>query len=223
MDKTLIAGASIALGILGWQGAAQSRSPLLLKEEQMFIEYAAHNGETVMIMSAESEVPLGVVEVRNPLGGKVLQLGVATHRGHSVQGFDVETSETTKEKLFQTYAEGLYELRALALDGTPAIGRAVLSHDLLAPTVVTYPVEGAVNVPTTGLTLTWEADTEAAGYQVVLEQDENDGLSVSLPAGTTHFEVPNGYLASGTVTQFEIGAIGYNGNRTLVEVVFTTL
>jgi hypothetical protein len=219
----MIASASIALGVLGLQAAGPDPAPLLLKEEQMYLEHSVTHGETVLVMTAESEDPLGTVEVRGPNGAKVLQMGVAAHRGQSLQGFDIETAETSTENLVKTYPEGVYELRALALSGAPALGRAVLSHDLLAPTVITYPAEGAVGVPTHGLTLTWVPDSQAAGYQVGLEQGENDGLSASLPSGASSFEVPDGYLASGTATQFEIQAIGENGNRTLVEIHFTTL
>jgi hypothetical protein len=78
-------------------------------------------------------------------------------------------------------------------------------------------------VPTTGLTLLWQNDPQALGYTVILEQDDNDGLSVEMPAGSSSLVVPDGFLKSGTETLFEIAAHGPNGNRTILETKFTTL
>jgi hypothetical protein len=98
----------------------------------------------------------------------------------------------------------------------------VFSHALPAPALIHYPRAGAVDVPASKLLVSWTPDRSASRYRVSLEQGENDGLTVELPAGSHSFQVPDGVLARNTETQLEIAAIGRNGNRTLVEVPFTT-
>ena len=114
-------------------------------------------------------------------------------------------------------------MRARTENGLPAIGGAVLAHDLLDEPQAIYPFEGAINVPINGLTLKWKNDPEALGYTVILEQDDNDGLAIEMPAGSSSLDVPDGFLKAGTETFFEISALGPSGNRTILETQFTTL
>ena len=77
-------------------------------------------------------------------------------------------------------------------------------------------------IVSTNLTVSWVPDPEARAYRVILEQGETDGLTAVLPARSSSFQVPDGILAPGTESHVEVGAIGPNGNCTLVEVSFTT-
>ena len=134
----------------------------------------------------------------------------------------LESRETTLQPLFDIYPEGTYTLRARSMDGRPVLGRAKFSHQLPAAPQILFPQEGDADVPVTGLQVRWNADPSAARFRVVLEQGDNDGLQVELPAGTTSMVVPDGVLRSGTETLVEVGAVGANGNCTLVEVSFQT-
>lgn len=219
MDKSTIAVAALALTL----GQQRSEGPFLqLKEEQITVEYTPAANEAVLIVEAESETGLGRVEVRNPGGKLIIELRAGKEQDHvGVQGFNIETRESTPAALLAKYAAGVYDMRARTVDGRMALGSAVLSHELLPEPVVIYPEAGAVDVPT-NLTAGWIPDASAAGYVVTLEQGESDGLAVMLPPGSSSFEVPAGVLAPGTPTHIEVGAIAPSGNRTLVEVSFTT-
>ncbi len=219
MYKSTIAVAVLALAL----GQQRNEGPYLqLKEEKVTVEYTPAANEAVLIVEAESEESLGRVEVRNPGGNLIVELRAG--KGQDVvalSGFVVETRESSAAVLLETFAEGVYDIRARTKDGRTALGSAVLSHDLLAEPVVVYPVAGAENVPA-NLTAGWMPDPNASGYVVSLEQGESDGIAVRLPPGSSSFEVPAGVLAPGEKTQLEVGAIGPSGNCTLVEVSFTT-
>ena len=73
-----------------------------------------------------------------------------------------------------------------------------------------------------GIVVSWTSDPSTVAHRVILEQDENDGLVVQLPAGANEFRVPDGFLLPGTETHVEVGAVAANGNTTLVEVGFST-
>lgn len=219
MYKSQIVGTAIVLGAFGWQPKAQ-QPPLLLKEEAMVVEYTPANNVAVVVLEAESEEPLDKIEIQNPNDRPILKLRGAQASAWS--GYVIETREMSLSGLLQMYHQGTYRIRAITSSGRPAFGSAELSHHLLPAPVVTWPVEGAIGVPTTNLVVTWDVDPEASAYRVILEQDENDGLVVQLPRQSGSFAVPDGLLASGKETQLEIAAIGSNGNITLTEVLFET-
>lgn len=222
MLKTLIAVTLIALGLASWQTARLDQPVLHLKEEKLTIEYTATADEAVLIMEAEAELDLASVIVRSPSGVTVLEMNSGDGAPLALSGFVVETRECTPEELFLQYPAGRYDLTGRTLEGRVARGSAQLSHDLPRVPTVNYPFEGATQVPTEGLEITWNVDTSARAYRLVLEQNDNDGLVVTLPAGSTSFQVPDHLLAANTETQLEVGAVAANGNCTLVEIVFKT-
>lgn len=218
MVKSSFTLALVALTSLGWM--QERRRPIVpLGEGSMTIESTV-GGETVVRIEAESEEELEHVRVKKPGGESFLELSSANERGLS--GLMIELRETSLETLLASYTEGAYQIRATTLAGNLAVGSAQLSFALPAAPRVVYPPQGASGVRTSGLTVLWLADRSVAGYRVQLEQGETDGLAVNLPPGRSSFRIPDGFLARGTETQLEIAAIGHNGNRTVVETVFTT-
>ncbi|MFN0244522.1 MAG: hypothetical protein ACKVWV_16660 [Planctomycetota bacterium] len=200
----------------------KSESAIAFKDEAMVFEYVPATGEAVLVMSAESDASLSSVDIRGPHGASIMKLRCEGGRQLALSGYKVESEESDLAQLFDAYPEGVYRIRARAVDGRSVKGEAMLSYTLPLAAAMVYPLEGATDVPTSGLVIRWNADASAAAYQVSLEQDDNDGLTVQLPAGKQFFEVPDGFLASNTKTKIEIAVIGVNGNRTLVEVACAT-
>jgi hypothetical protein len=220
MYKSTIALTALALTAFDRQ-AREAEPRLELKEEKVFLEYTASADEIVLVVEAESEEDLDGVQVRSPRGAPILELQAESGQRMALSGFTVESRETSYASLFGLYEPGLYDIRARTVDGREALGSALLSHELLPAPAVIQPHEGSTNVPPQ-LVVKWIPDSRAAGYRVSLEQNENDGLAVSLPPGSSSFRVPPRILAPDTDTQLEIAAIGLNGNVTLVEVTFRT-
>jgi hypothetical protein len=223
MNKTVILTAAVALGFAAPRDAGFDGTSYALKEERVFIEYTPGANEAVVVMEAESEIGLMRVEVISPRGTSALSLRAQDLGSKSISGFVVETTEAPLAEILLAYGEGRYPMRARTENGLPAIGGAELAHDLLDEPQAIYPFEGAINVPINGLTLQWKNDPQALGYTVILEQDDNDGLAIEMPAGSSSLVVPDGFLKAGTETFFEISALGPSGNRTILETQFTTL
>ncbi len=221
MWKPTMVLAAFALTALGAPRA--QRPNLLFKEEVMTIEYTVTEGEAAIVLEAETERSVDYLEVRSPRGDVVLEMRGPGGGPLALSGFVLESRETTPQELFDIYPEGNYSLRARSMRGRAVLGRAKFSHSLPAAPQILYPQEGAINVPTTKLQVRWAAHPTAKRYRVIMEQGDNDGLSVELPADATSLLVPDGVLRSGTDTLLEIGAVGDNGNCTLVEVSFATL
>jgi hypothetical protein len=220
MSRTTIALSLLALIPLAWK--QERRRPIVpLDEGTMILEHVV-GGEAVVRIEAESEEELEHVRVLGPDGAAFLELGTRRGAELGLSGLVLELRETSLEALLASHAEGDYDIRATTVGGNLAVGKARLSFDLPAAPRVVYPPPGAF-VPSSGLTVTWLADRSAAGYHVQLEQGESDGLAVKLPPGRNSFRVPDGFLARGTETLLEITALGPGGNRTVVEIAFTTL
>jgi hypothetical protein len=155
-------------------------------------------------------VGLQRVEVRSPQGDSALSLRSTSVGGRSISGFVVETTEAPLPDVLAAYAEGRYDIVARTHSGHAAVGSALLVHALLDQPAITYPAAGARGVSTSGLTVTWAADPLASGYTVILEQDDNDGLTIELPPGSSSLVVPEGFLQPATETLLEVGVIGPN-------------
>lgn len=222
MNKAVMAGALVALGFAGQRDAHRQDPALHFKEERLAIEYTATAGEASIVVEAESEEQVQSVDVHDPDGTPVFRLRAGYKPSLALSGFVIETRESDLKVLLESYPEGTYAMRGFSVGGQELAGSAMLSHELLAAPVVTYPVEGAVDVPLGNFVVRWNTDARAEGYRVSLEQGENDGLIVQLPAGSGSFVVPGGLLEASTDTQLEIAAIASNGNSTLVEIEFTT-
>jgi len=217
MKTTLLVPSLALLAALGWS-QRDERPHLRLDEEHARIEYATNTETAVVVFEAESEKPLDRVFVRNAGEAPILALGSGDL---ALSGFVIEGREMDLTSLLRSYPEGFYGMSARTTAGQSAVGGAFLSHDLLPAPRVTYPLEGAEDVPPS-FTVRWRADSSAEGYEVILEQGDSDTLRAKLPAGQDSFLVPPGVLAPGTESHVEVGVLSPSGNCTLVEVAFTT-
>jgi len=220
-QEYIVVAAVAAVGLVASPEARPGGLPVELKEESMVIEYTASSGEATIVVSAEAETHLARIEVRGPTGPPVLEMRTDHGLEQGFQGFVVETGEGTPEELMAAFPPGDYTLRARTVDGRTAFGSARFSHVLPQAPLIAYPSEGMA-VPTTGLEVSWVADPGVVAYRVNLEQHESDVMTVVVTGGTGSFRVPDGVLAPGTRSQLEIGAIGADGNCTIVEVPFRT-
>jgi hypothetical protein len=102
-------------------------------------------------------------------------------------------------------------------------GESVLSHRLPAATAVITPGPAAVSVPVGGLTISWRAVAGVTSYVVGVKQRESGpSITARLPASSTSFVVPAGFLLPGTKYQVEIGVLSPEGNISYIESTFAT-
>jgi hypothetical protein len=223
MTKALITFALVALPFLVSPRSEIAGDTLVLRGERISVEYTASTRQAALLVEAESETGLERIEVRDPAGASILALrGRSGRNGLGMYGFRVEAGEVDPASLFEIYPEGLYEIRARTADGRLALGSARLSHRLLPAPDVLFPREGDREVPTSDLLVSWVPDPEAVEYHVNLEQGETDRMSVRVPGGSGSFRVPDGVLAPGRRSLLEIGAVGRDGNCTIVGIAFMT-
>ena len=223
MYRPVIAGAVIAFGFLGWPGAQSGAPAFELDAERMILEYDPAEDQVALLVSAESEVGLERVEVRDGTGHVLLRMRNYDGGSLGVYGFRVQKGAGNAATALGAYPEGVYQLWARTVDGQIATGDATLSHALLAAPVVTFPAYEASGVPAEDLRVSWLPQAGVRGYQVGLEQGETDLMVAQLGAGTSSFKVPQELLAPRTPYRIEVAAIGANGNITLVKIPFTTL
>jgi hypothetical protein len=223
MHKPLVAALPAALFLLASPRAETAGNTVRLKEERISLEFTAGADEVTLVVSAEGETGLDRVEIRNPLGAPVAGLASAGGgRSLGLFGFRIEVGESDRETFFATYPEGDYAIRARTQDGRTALGSARLSHGVPRAPIPVYPEENEVDVPASGLTVSWVPDPAAARYEVNLELGETDLLAVRLAPGTGSFSVPDGVLEPGRRYKLEIGAVGADGNCTFREIPFLT-
>lgn len=220
MYKPILTVSLLGLTTLGL--TQERRRPAVpLGAREMILEWTPGQ-EAVVRIAAESEEGLECIRIFCPDGRKLIDLDARNRLRSSLGGFEIELREPSLERLLESYTEGRYDISADTVGGKRALGTANLSFDLpVAPRIV-HPRPGEL-VPSSGLTVFWvAAERGLAGYELQVEQGDDDGLRVKLPPERSSFRVPTGILAAGTETTLEIVAIGANGNRTIAEVLFTT-
>ncbi len=219
MYKSILTVSVLALTSLGWmQGRPRPTVPL--GKCSMTLEWAPGR-EAVVRIDAENEEELEGIRICRPNGQLLVDLDVPAGTQRGISGLEIELRESDLDALRETYAEGSYDIRASTAAGSHAFGKANLSFDLPSAPRIAYPAPGAL-VQRSNLTVIWLADRSVAGYELQVEQGEDDGLKVRLPPERSSFRVPDGILMPGTKTSVEIVAIGANGNRTVSEVAFIT-
>jgi len=216
MYKPILFVSLLTMTALGWeQGRPTAVVPL--EGSKMILEWTPGK-EAVVRITAENEKELERVRIFRPDGQELVEL--ATESG-GLTGLELELREPDLVRLLENYANGPYTIHAAMVGGKLARGQANLSLDLPAAPRVVHPRRGEF-VQASNLTVYWLPDRSAAGYELQLEQGEDDGLRVRLPPERSSFQVPRDFLLPGTRTTLEVTAIGANGNRTVAEVVFTT-
>jgi hypothetical protein len=221
MYKSAFAVAAVAIGFAAGQAPRNPEAALQFKEERMFVEYSPSAGIATVIVEAESEEAVSNVEVCQPGGASSFRMRAENGR-FALSGFVLESQEADLATIFDSYPAGTYVVRGRTVSGQSVTGSAEVAHELVAAPELVYPRDGARGVPSSDLTVTWNADGGAAAYRIVLEQDENDGLTIQLPPGSDSLRIPDEMLAPRSEYHLEIAAIAPNGNRTVSEIHFTT-
>lgn len=185
------------------------------------------------------------LEVEGPHGRPLL--GIATSgslRRQALTQLAFESTEPPFDELapdafFRRFPEGVYEISALAQDGSELESLVRLSHVLAAPAVSTVSGQPAAEscsaavlpVVYSPVVIDWEPVTTShpelgrsgpvaiSRYQFFVQQGDTK-LSLDLTPDVTEFEIPSSLTAPGGIFKFEIIARTTEGNNTAIESCF---
>jgi hypothetical protein len=201
--------------------AARASTPF--DEASIVLEYNATDEDAEIVVDVDADFGLARFRIVNPLGKEILDLRSRNDGDVGVRKIRLETPEPSLEEVLEGYPEGWYEFSGKTTTGEPLFSLVWLSHALPEAPVITFPLEGATGVPTSGSGAAWTAGPDAAGIFLELESDEL-GVDVksNLASGSSSFGFPAGWLAPETEYQLGVAARGANGNLSVVELDFTT-
>lgn len=73
------------------------------------------------------------------------------------------------------------------------------------------------------VTLTWNPVVGAAGYEIIIEQDDTGGnLRTTQSGDRTSFAIPDGFLRPGLTYEIEMKSVTTGGNKTSASCEFST-
>jgi hypothetical protein len=170
----------------------------------------ASDGLTALTVSAPGERK--VVDVKTPDS----KLGI--------RKLTIESPEPADDRIVKAdFPAGAYRFEGKASNGARLRGEAQLSHTFPEPAAFEYPRSGQKDVPANELTLRWSVPKGIESCVVVIEQTGSPyEIRALVPASTTAFTVPKGFLRAGQAYTLAIGTIAKDGNRSFIEASFTT-
>lgn len=224
LQKLVIGLSVIAVALTGSQqtaSAGKSDGPAVeFTGIVMRLESNATDGDAEVVIAINAGEKLKSLEVTSPSGKKILNLKSRDGQRLGVGKLTVETPEPALAEVKAAYPAGVYQFRGETMDEKDLSGQITLSHDLLLAPMIQSPLNKATNVPTT-ITAAWTAVAGASGYFIEID-DGTAVLKADLPATSTTFIVPPGWLQPDTDYVLGVAVISANGNRTSSEVSFRT-
>lgn len=203
----------------------------------LILETNATDGDAEIVLDLKSGVDIVRLEVKGPMRDgedddgdddgerKVLDLRSDKGLGVGLSQILLETGEPTLQAVLEAYPAGTYELSGRTLEGRKFRTTLELTHGLPGAPEILFPAAGDDDIPVVGLVITWAPNASVASWLVELER-EDDGVGkivATLPAGTSSFAVPQGFLVSGVEYQVGVRASNAEGNVNVSEFTFTTL
>lgn len=216
----LVAEVSFPLGVNSQANAAE------VEEFTLFFEFNSTDGDLGLqgFLGADA---WEVVNIVNPNGRRILT--ITTKKGLKKLGlsefsFESDEPELEEEDVRDRFPEGVYKLTGRTVDGEKLIGEAELSHELPAAPLDPAP-DGTVLDPNNQITISWDPGTDGetvAFWEVEVETDEVRIMSAVLDQVTTQVTIPAELIEPGKEYEYEVIAVGENGNRTITETSFAT-
>jgi hypothetical protein len=219
---------------------SHDRAEIPLDDARVFVEWNSTDMDFGIQLFWDGEA-WSRMRVHSPDERTILQVKASRNLAQQglTEGFfesaEPPASVLSMEEFFARFPEGTYEFEGRTLEGDELEGEAEFSHVLAAPPGNLYPPQGSTVSAFAPLVLSFDAVSvdvmgeplEPAIYHVILENNENEGLSLAVslrgdlaaPAVT----VPPEFLEPGTEYKLEVIVEAENGNRTIAETEFSTL
>jgi len=224
---SIVAAATLLMGVqaagLARTGRVRTQGTPFAKAV-IFLEFNYTDEDVGVHIQTDHGIGLREETVISPDGRIVAGLSWRTRPPLGLTELNTESAEPDAERALRAYPEGTYRFNGWTIHGDRLFSTAVLSHELLPAPEITYPADGADDVPTTLVTATWNAMPGAVGYIVEFEADVAGGvkLETRLPASSPSFSIPEGMLEPGTPYKIGVAGIHANGNLSLAAIGFET-
>lgn len=220
MKRTLLTGTTLVLlGLLVFPCALRAGD----FNASVHLVLSTSDGRAQLRFHAEADEGLRMLHVRDPQGKLVTKV-VSRDDGKLGQALLLwETTEPSLEAAFHAYPPGEYRFTGWLRDGRILEHVSVLSAELPAPPVVTFPADGQSGLPLSDWTVTWQASADSGGYGVEVDaEDTEESLTAELPSRTLSFSFPGSWLTPAREYTIDVTARGRNGNAIVSSVTFTT-
>ena len=195
-----------------------------LEDARLYLEQNVTDGDMELVgLALGPDDGLRKLDVFNPDGKRVGGFK-ASKKTLGIREFLFESPEPEPAAVLAAYPEGTYTLKGTGMDGTKYVAEVELSHAMPAAPVVTSPEEGDRDVDLDTLVITWEPVDGATHYVLEVDQELAElelELRIVLPASTTSFTPPAGWLQAGFEASTSVFTVGANGNVSATEVSFT--
>jgi hypothetical protein len=192
-------------------------------EAAIYIEYNSTDGDAEVVVSIDADLGLERFRIVNPCGREILHLRSRHTDDIGVRKIALETPEPSLDEVLDAYPAGWYRFYGRAEGGQNLFSQVWLSHALPSAPTITFPLDGATGVPTSGAAATWTSGPDAESFFFELENDDlGADVKSNVPGGTTSFGLPSGWMQPSTEYQLGVGTRHENGNLNVVEIHFTT-
>jgi hypothetical protein len=204
---------------------AKSASAEEFATASIHFEQNATDGDNEVVFEIKGgKDGLAELTIVAPNGRKVVAFSAPERITLGMRQFRFESPEPQDAaSLKAAYPEGEYLFRGKTFSGATFAGKSTLSHRLPETTTIVSPAPNAHGLAVGKLHIAWRAVTGVSAYIVELKTDaSNSSIAARLPASSTSFAVPDGFLATGMKYKLAVGTVSRDGNISFVESSFTT-
>ena len=215
------------LVIGGWthRAASEPAAAVPFPIATVHFEQNATDGDKEVVFQVKAQTEgLDELIIRSPDGRTLVAFKAPDASTLGMRQFRFETPEPSDSKSLRgAYPEGVYEFSGKTSAGAKLVGRSTLSHQLPATATFTKPAPEAENVSVKDFKISWRPVEGVTSYIVTIDQSELDAhFMVRVPASSTSFALPDGFLARDTKYKMAIGTVTRQGNISFVESTFAT-
>jgi hypothetical protein len=184
-----------------------------------FEQNATDRDSEVVFQVKAADDGLAELTIEAPNGAKVVVFAAPERHTLGIRQFRFESPEPRDlASLRAAYPEGEYVFRGRTFSGAAFAGKSTLSHRLPPTATLVSPSADGHGLPADNA-IAWQAAPGASAYLVEIKTD-GSSIAARLPASSTSFALPAGFLAAGKTYKLSVGAVGSEGNISFVETTF---